>query len=108
MSEEFDNYLNHFLKPFNDLCTVHASLKPYLDEPSTHFLLELVIHTILLYSHSHFESALMFGAGHPPLRYAISRSTNRNTDLQILNTREVIHIYLTEAPTGPGHISSRS
>lgn len=53
-----------YLKEGKAVPRMQPSLKPYLEKPNTHHLIEMVIYTIPLWSHVLFVSEMVFYTAH--------------------------------------------
>ena len=75
---EIRNLAVSFITQVDEFCKIHGSLSKLIDKPNIHRLLELVTHTIPILSHCHLISEMLFESAHQPLKFSLSRNSNKN------------------------------
>ena len=73
--------VKEYIMEIDILCTKRPCLKPFLDKPNVHRLLELAVHTIPVYSHALLVAEMMFESGHQLFKHSLSKSTNPSAHL---------------------------
>ena len=74
-----------YISKVKSLCNSKPDYRSFIDLPNVHRLLELVTHSIPRYSHAQLFSEMLFESSHQPLKFALSRNTNKNSHIYAIN-----------------------
>ena len=74
-----------YIDSVDEFCGKYPQYSSFVDRPNVHRLLELVMHTIPLFSNAQLISEMLFESSHQPLKFALSRNTSPRAHIYAVN-----------------------
>ena len=62
-------------------CDNYPQYSKNLDKPNVHRMIELYMHTVVVFGHALFISEMLFEAAHQPLKFSLSKNTSKNAHI---------------------------
>ena len=75
----------------NLFCTTYPNMMKNIDRPNVHRMVELYMHTIVIFGHALFISEMLLEAAHQPLKFSLSKNSSSNAHISAVH-----HVLFTD------------
>ena len=74
-----------YIETLNDFCKKYPGMMKNVDRPNVHRMLELYMHTIVIFGHALFVTEMLLEAAHQPLKASLSRNSSTTAHISAVH-----------------------